>query len=953
MGFNIKISSYDRDNVIYIERIKNLLVDAETNGHTLIDENIELSHGVSIKDNQIFHYKPSNKSEQLYPKKAWKLVSFIKIDNKGQKYNIKFEAISDDYLKKGKIISNEELTEIRRDWINGGVTIGAFYLHESGRYYNVCDITTRKTINGDLSYDTIFNPHRININMDEPVIKIKYEKDSFYPEEFDKEELITKKEFDELNLIKLNESSLGGYESKIKMFIESGDISSLSEDVILIGSDDKSVDVDNGLVHMGSTKHYELMRDKMAISKDNATLYSRSTRRSIMLKTNEMQKKISEEMAKFDGIKNLLAVSVAELSTKINKINKLIQTIEIFAGINEDIVQIAVGQDAPDTQEICLRQMKLFMDEEIAIYENEGLELKDLPEFDLWAGKSENYTKLVPDEKCVVIMGLRRNSKKREHIENAFERAMLADMDDKTYIMIRNGGNVYRIFTDHIGSNRLFPKKEELQQLFENISSSQQKITGDDYNSKTALQELENSDGKLFSYKKNFLLLHGIISRTNIFNVSSEFNIMNVEQHKGVVQMIYDEENVLSDGKPTFKEWLKCINKDIKVGSRIYYSSENMDGSAEDNSDRFTKYWSNKWSAPRMPYSSVYFVKPIKKTRRVEYVKWVTEEEKYKLLKGNMDGIRLMDKTKEVDGKLLTKINYSDKNGMWSYEESYTEMSISFNESSGETRKGKDKYRYYAEELGIKKDYNGDTWTRFKIFNDDNFVINYDALVLEEIDYYITSRLHRKHYLNMLPILIGLRDALIEEIKVEKHFIENYKFTIMKKTGIGEKDCEIAIKEAIDYWKNTLNVVIKRPFDPTINKNINSVELQTMRILKKRFKLKKLDVSNNSAGKTLIVQVEARSWDQVERVYKYYKANCFAKGLSKSKFVEAIYKKLFGNQDREKRLIDGVLFTNYDNENSKARLKRDMVETDDKRFTDKTDKNEGVLFVEIVNDCNK
>ncbi len=103
---------------------------------------------------------------------------------------------------------------------------------------------------------------------------------------------------------------------------------------------------------------------------------------------------------------------VSGMQEKIEKMNKVIGQIELYLGINEDIIQIQKGEKADQKTPISLRQQILYMDEETGVLlESGGLDYKSINEFDDWVIDNKNYEKLVPEEKGVVILRVRRNDK--------------------------------------------------------------------------------------------------------------------------------------------------------------------------------------------------------------------------------------------------------------------------------------------------------------------------------------------------------------------------------------------------------------------------------------------------------------------------------------------------------------------------------------------------------------
>jgi len=212
---------------------------------------------------------------------------------------------------------------------------------------------------------------------------------------------------------------------------------------------------------------------------------------------------------------------VEGFADKIEKIYKVLYTIELYLGVNEDVVQLIKGNNAPSESSICFRQQILYMDEEIGVYENGGLGYEDIPKFDEWI--SDNFKKILHEEKGVVVFRVRRN--KKSYTGNSFIDGEKHTEDSKTYFLIRNGDNLYRIHANIRVYPRLFPLKHEINSVLENIKWK---------------RDEKDADKLIMSYQRNFLVLQGILDRTDIFSPIPEgVNVFDIDKHKDVIKRPY------------------------------------------------------------------------------------------------------------------------------------------------------------------------------------------------------------------------------------------------------------------------------------------------------------------------------------------------------------------------------------------------------------------------------
>lgn len=249
---------------------------------------------------------------------------------------------------------------------------------------------------------------------------------------------------------------------------------------------------------------------------------------------------------------------VSEMSGKIEKMNKVIGQIELYLGINEDIIQIQKGNPANIKEPISLRQQILFMDEETGVLlEQGGLDYKNISQFDDWVTKDKNYEELIPEKKGVVVVRVRRHKKDYYSNDNLTE-FFLNKGYNYTYLLIRNGDNLYRIWANIIIRPRLFPTQEEMDIMFEN--------------KKQDFFKRRDTEEMVFSYRQNLLLLQGLIDRTEVFRpFNTEINLFKPKSYGDYIKFIRDDEPSLTEGQQTFEKWKKKLNSKIKRGTRIYF----------------------------------------------------------------------------------------------------------------------------------------------------------------------------------------------------------------------------------------------------------------------------------------------------------------------------------------------------------------------------------------------
>ncbi len=519
--------------------------------------------------------------------------------------------------------------------------------------------------------------------------------------------------------------------------IEAASAEEFRSDVALLANGEMSMDdllakkYDTGkngqsteLISMNKDLLVERKKDLIA-QKNFAAARAEAVKNVLERRTSEMRK-VSETLGKF-----------------IEKLSRLIWSVELYLGIKEELHQLQVGANAPAEDPLCFRQRLLYMDIEVGDPTDDGLDFGNIEDFDEWLlktnpyWKKKNYELMIPESKCVVIFKVRREGK--TYSENPFVNMHINKENFKTYVLLRNGDNIYRIYADIIMGDKLFPDSEQLQSLFETMEKSHWS------------SDREKAEKEYERYKLNIILFQGIIERTICFpDEQQTINLFNPESYEGKVNFIYDasEHKMLPTGIETFRQWQMNLNADIEEGSRVLYLAKIMGYLKEEDRSYYLfrgdygRYGRHK-NVPDAPKTGVYqvFYDP---ERKPDY----------------------FDKTQK--GSLYIK--YNPKNTRWvgSY--------------------------WDGQEIERK---NNLAWA---IETKENYIINYDAIdrkVLPTLEFYMYTRIGREQYLSYMPTLIELFKLKKEEMKQEDDFI---RLALSTAGRDPEADFDKGV-EAMEWWK--------------------------------------------------------------------------------------------------------------------------------------------------------
>lgn len=559
----------------------------------------------------------------------------------------------------------------------------------------------------------------------------------------------------------------------------------------------------------------ELSIKESQTDETNTALISKSSKEGLIAIQNDMEiKKSRVEMIKafvglemekrkseLDKVRRKLEGVLTVFNKQIKKIMRVITTIELYLGIDEEIFQIQEGEKAPEDTPISFRQMVLYMDEEVADTEEGGMDFQDIEKFDEWLLLNGNYKKLLPEIKGVLVFRPRRYDKE---YANPAENAEMNMLNRITYLFIRNGDCLYRIYSDKIKIQpRLFPKKHELMEMLDKIKNDNSY-----FSKERAEEEFEDS---MYQYKKRAVLLQGLVDRTEILHpMPPKLSIFNMDAAKGMFNFIYDDEASLPDGRLSFWEWVKESNKKIEHGSRIVLTGE-YGRYGEKDSDRIFRYM-HESNLPPNPNKGVYEVERFMEKGRMRAYsdnisKYKDDTEKYPNFKvfneyKNRGGDMMSEFTYDIAEHLTIRHNPKDRvyGGWGSYEASERKNKI-----------------------------------RWKIYADDAFVLNYDQISLSDINFYLENRTDRKNYLKMMPLLRELKKWRLIELANEREFVKMVVQVVCSEKVIDPDFLEVKVWDAVAWWK--FKNQIKRPIDKDDSKALRMIKKKIFSDIKKEGKL--------------------------------------------------------------------------------------------------------------------
>lgn len=265
----------------------------------------------------------------------------------------------------------------------------------------------------------------------------------------------------------------------------------------------------------------------------------------------------------------ILELAATKWGEQLDRLNYAIESINLYLGRDEHFTCIQEGDPAPADEPITIRQTVLYMDEECALRADEGgIDFKTIDDFDRWLCEPEHLRQVLPEGKGIVALRLRREEKFYADA-TVWEKIIFNQANGGTYILVRNGQKLWRIWNNLELPGHLFPTRAEFEALFYDKWSREPLQPG----SVGYQKALNEAQGLRKLYLQAALLLQGIVDRTRVFHplAVERVNLLDPNPDPTVIRLIRDAENLLGSGRRPYAEWRRALNDRLEVGKRIVF----------------------------------------------------------------------------------------------------------------------------------------------------------------------------------------------------------------------------------------------------------------------------------------------------------------------------------------------------------------------------------------------
>jgi hypothetical protein len=453
--------------------------------------------------------------------------------------------------------------------------------------------------------------------------------------------------------------------------------------------------------------------------------------------------------------------ALAPLREVMAQLEEGIWTVGLYLGEKEKILTLRDGAPAPIDEPIHMRQLVLAMDEECAVAAEEGgIDALQIEEFDQWLLEDPAHLEQVLPEKKGVVALVPRWQAGKEY-ENPWMSQEVEKANKQTYFLLRNGDQLYRLWTEFNAGKRLLPTRDEFANLFWKRDHWDDEADPEREALKPGTREwetaAERAEAKERHYMRVALIFEGLIHRTTIWHpVPAGVSFLDPAAHEaGRVRFIMDaeEDRLLGTARQPWQEYIEERQAQLRAGMRVVIANNGL------HAQRYAL--NSNFHGSRTGYCNPRL--------HPDSIEDLPEE-----------GALLTIEDRDSSGELVIRFKRTKEvydPGLWV-------------ESS--TRPG----------WGHRGGYHvPKTRASARLRVGDWWVLPYDLCEEEELRAYLTARLDRKHYVRMFPVIKAALVAKTRERKEEEPFIEMLSGVLARENGGTVADALERLPELVRWYK--------------------------------------------------------------------------------------------------------------------------------------------------------
>ncbi|MBV7457919.1 hypothetical protein KW843_25825 [Acidovorax sp. sif1233] len=259
----------------------------------------------------------------------------------------------------------------------------------------------------------------------------------------------------------------------------------------------------------------------------------------------------------------------------VSDLLKGIESLDLYLGKDVEVQTVREGKGAPRDVPLTFVQRKLLVDEELAVWADVD-ERFDHASDDQFLEALRMHDGLVeqifPTERCVLVMATTRR-----YIDYGDPWANMArnGQNKVVYLLVRDGMNIHRVYSSvesHLGTDRLFPTKNDQEEIFRGLDGTRIKFEDVAYT-----DHLRKHERFALHFKRFLLLACGLDHRLKLFgdfyDGPASLHFVSMDFQERYCRFLHDDDasTMIAGGpkRPGFEEWLTAMNGYLRSGSRV------------------------------------------------------------------------------------------------------------------------------------------------------------------------------------------------------------------------------------------------------------------------------------------------------------------------------------------------------------------------------------------------
>ena len=439
----------------------------------------------------------------------------------------------------------------------------------------------------------------------------------------------------------------------------------------------------------------------------------------------------------------------------VGRLQERVATLGLYAGKDVKAALMVDGLCAPAEEKLTLLQRRLYLDEELLIHlDSGGADYRDIGSLASALSSDPGLVeRIFSAPRCVVVMSSRRNAKERILEPNATVGAIMKQIaeeqaDQRSFLLVRDGGKIWIVNLPDVlsGIERMFPTPQDLeapytQSSWYSHSDRIERIGPDNLKYAKASEEFRQM---AVHYERVLILLWGLHDRLGIFGPFAEnsdyTNFSDPRLQKERFHLVFDDQMLLGQNRPSYKEWLLLKNNGLRSGSRVAV----------------------RWHGAMTPESAPGAVETRERNGNYRTVFKYKPVHEHSIATVRRDGVDFV-----VDAPVIREV-LNPKNYTCHNREINARVSLSKIEPSTSN------FSYLV----------------------------LDDVDADDVDYYLESRTERENYLGYVPVLFTARRQLrLDDIEQSDARTELESMAIAGRLQAPETGWPRAVREAVRDWR--------------------------------------------------------------------------------------------------------------------------------------------------------